>query len=162
VRFLPFGIGYHPYFALAPFGGSQAILTVAAERYWELAENLPTGTTHEVDASRDLRHGRSLSALHLDDVMTGVYPFAVDQQDHLNMTAVLQHPTGERLLTLWASPDFREMVLFTPPHREAVCVEPYTCTTDAINLSQRGIDAGLRVLKPNERWQGVLELHVSS
>jgi aldose 1-epimerase len=39
-------------------------------------------------------------------------------------------------------------VAFTPPHRLAVCLEPYTCTTDAINLEQQGVNAGWRVLKP--------------
>jgi aldose 1-epimerase len=94
--------------------------------------------------------------------MTDLHPFALDPQDHLNLVAVLQHPSGARLMSLWTSPDFREMVLFTPPHREAVCLEPYTCTTDAINLSPQGIDAGLRILQPGERWQGAVELHLPS
>ena len=33
--------------------------------------------------------------------------------------------------------------LINPPHREAICLEPYTCTTDAINLQQQGVNAGL-------------------
>ena len=134
---LPFGLGYHPYFALAPFGGAQAVVTVAADKYWELVENLPTGKTLDVDKPRDLRHGQSLSALHLDDVMTDLHPIAYDQEDDLGMIGVIQHPAGERMLTLWSGGDFRELVLFTPPHRDAICLEPYTCTTDAINLSPR-------------------------
>jgi aldose 1-epimerase len=44
---------------------------------------------------------------------------------------------------------FRELVIYTPGGRpEVIAVEPYTQTTDAINLQARGIDAGLRVLKP--------------
>jgi aldose 1-epimerase len=159
---LPFGLGYHPYFALAPFGGQDAILTVAAEKMWELRESLPTGQIKQVDEPHDLRHGKNISSLQLDDVMTGLYPFAFDAQDHLNMVAVLQHPSGDRLMTLWTAQDFREMVLFTPPHREAICLEPYTCTTDAVNLSLRGVDAGLRVLQPGERWTGVIEMHQPS
>src|SRR5438477_230253 len=54
---LPFGVGYHPYFALAPFGGPQAVLTVGASKIWELDENLPTGKLLDVDERRDLRHG---------------------------------------------------------------------------------------------------------
>ena len=52
------------------------------------------------------------------------------------------------------------MVVFTPPHRQAFCVEPYTCVTDAINLQQQGIDAGLIVLQPGQRWQSALELRL--
>jgi aldose 1-epimerase len=39
-----------------------------------------------------------------------------------------------------------------------VCLEPYTCTTDAINLEQRGVDTGWRVLDPGREWSGVVEL----
>ena len=55
-----------------------------------------------------------------------------------------------------ASPDFRDLVLFTPPHRQAVCIEPYTCPTDAINLQARGLDAGWRVLDPGATWEALV------
>ena len=159
---LPFGLGYHPYFALAPFGGAQAAITVGARKFWELNESLPTGRIVDVDESRDLRQGRQYASLKLDDVLTDLQAFAYDQQDNLGLVGVIRHPAGERMLTLWIGADFRELVAFTPPHREAICLEPYTCTTDAINLMQRGIDAGLRVLQPGESWQGIVEMHLSS
>jgi aldose 1-epimerase len=49
----------------------------------------------------------------------------------------------------------------TPPHREAVCLEPYTCTTDAANLQPRGIDAGWLTLEPGQRWSAVFEMAVA-
>ncbi len=156
---LPFGIGYHPYFALAPFGAEQAIVTAGASKIWELKDNLPTGNTVDVDAQRDLRGGRFLLDLHLDDVMTDLYTFAYDSQDQLGLVGILQHPSGQRMLTLWLGADYRDLVMFTPPHREALCLEPYTCTTDAINLTPKGIDAGLRVLQPGEHWRGVNAVH---
>jgi aldose 1-epimerase len=43
---------------------------------------------------------------------------------------------------------FREIVMYTPPGApDVIAIEPYTQTTDAINLQVKGIDAGLRVLK---------------
>jgi aldose 1-epimerase len=39
-------------------------------------------------------------------------------------------------------------------------VEPYTCVTDAINLEQQGVDAGLLVLQPGQSWSGVVELAI--
>lgn len=161
-RPLPFGLGYHPYFALAPFGASQAIVAAAAPRLWELKENLPTGKILEVDDPRDLRHGQLIAKIQLDDVMTGLYSFTFDEQDQIGLVGVLRHPAGERMLTLWTSADFRELVLFTPPHRDAICLEPYTCTTDAINLSARGIDAGWRILAPGEHWRGIVEMHLAT
>jgi aldose 1-epimerase len=159
---LPFGLGYHPYFQLASFGGEQANVTVAANKIWELEENLPTGKLLDIDEPRDLRHGRTLVGVQLDDVMTDLYAIAYDQEDRLGLVGVVQHPTAERMLTLWIGGDFRELVAFTPPHREAICLEPYTCTTDAINLAARGIDGGLRVLAPGERWHGVVEVHLAN
>lgn len=159
---LPFGLGYHPYFRLAPFGGQTAIVRVGAARYWELVDNLPTGKVLDVDDPRDLRHGQFVGRLKLDDVLTGLYPFTYDRDEGLGMLAMVQHPAGDRMLTLWASDDYRELVAFLPPHREAICLEPYTCTSDAINLAARGIDAGLRVLQPGERWRGVIEAHLTA
>jgi aldose 1-epimerase len=156
---LPFGLGYHPYFAIAPFGGENAVVSTWAHRLWELADNLPTGKIIDIDQPRDLRTGKPISALHLDDVMTGLKPLAFDEEDHLGLAGVLQNPVGTRMLTLWIGADFRELVLFTPPHREAFCIEPYTCTTDAINLSPRGIDGGWRMLQPGEHWRGDVEVH---
>jgi aldose 1-epimerase len=157
---LPFGLGYHPYFQLASLGGEQAIATVAANKLWELHENLPTGKIVDIDESRDLRHGRTLTGMQLDDVMTDIYSIAYDQEDRLGLVGVVQHPSGERMLTLWTSGDFRELVLFTPPHREALCIEPYTCTTDAVNLSN--LESGWRSLAPGEQWHGTIEMHLAN
>ena len=72
-----------------------------------------------------------------------------------------QEPEGVTLRVL-ASPAFREVVVFTPPHRQAFCIEPYTCITDAINLQQRGVDAGLQVLAPGQEWTGTVRLEVTA
>jgi aldose 1-epimerase len=45
---------------------------------------------------------------------------------------------------------FRACVVFNPPHRQAICIEPYSCIPNAYALAERGIDAGLRVLAPGE------------
>ena len=48
--------------------------------------------------------------------------------------------------------NFRELVVYTPAQpRGVISLEPYTQTTDAINLQPKGIDAGLRVLGHNQR-----------
>src|SRR5262249_51160908 len=40
---LPWGLGYHPYFTLAPYGGPEATTWVPASQFWKIEENLPTG-----------------------------------------------------------------------------------------------------------------------
>jgi aldose 1-epimerase len=67
---------------------------------------------------------------------------------------------GQTSLSLSFSPNFRDLVVFTPPHRQAIALEPYTCTTDAINLQARGIDAGWLVLEPGRVWRGQVEIRV--
>ena len=57
---------------------------------------------------------------------------------------------------------FRELVVYTPPGRDAICFEPYTCPTDAINLEARGIPAGVIVLAPDEIFAGTVRFMLKS
>jgi aldose 1-epimerase len=159
---LPFGLGFHPYFRVAPEGGSgeDCLITAAATQYWELADSLPTGDRRSVDGPRDLRRPRRFTDLHLDDVLTGLPGEGHPETDHLYLRGTLSDESNGAQLRLFTSAGFRELVVFTPQHRQAMCLEPYTCTTDAINLQERGIDAGLQVLSPGATWQGVVELRV--
>jgi aldose 1-epimerase len=157
---LPFGLGYHPYFRLPFVPGERAeecLVEVPAREYWVLEESLPTGACEPVDAARDLNRPRRYGELKLDDVLTGLPTGPATAG--LCERALIQGAPGATLRLL-ASADFREAVVFTPPHREAFAAEPYTCTTDAINLQQRGVDAGLRVLAPGGTWSGVVEMRV--
>jgi aldose 1-epimerase len=39
-----------------------------------------------------------------------------------------------------------------------MCLEPYTCVTDAINLAPRGIETGWRVLEPGSEFRTWIEI----
>ena len=78
----------------------------------------------------------------------------------IDLGSLRQDPAGATL-QLRASAAFRELVVFTPVHRDAFCLEPYTCTTDAINLQARGVDAGWATLAPGAGWLGVVEMEFS-
>jgi aldose 1-epimerase len=147
---IPVGLGYHPYFRI-PFvnhaSSNECLVSVPANSAWELVGNLPSGKKTPVDSARDLRKPRSFSELHLDDLLTD---FVSDSPEHMLQLRGSIHQPTVGTLEIWTSNRFREMVVFTPPHREAICLEPYTCTTDAINLEQQGVDAGLTVLNPGE------------
>jgi aldose 1-epimerase len=160
---LPFGLGYHPYFRL-PFTetgdtADDCTIEVRAAEYWALAENLPTGERNPVDAARDLNRPRRFGELHLDDVLTAL-PERAARMDGLIERAAIVGAAGGAPMRLFCSAAFREMVVFTPPHRKAFCVEPYTCMTDAINLQVCAIDAGWLVLPPGGTWSAVVELWV--
>jgi aldose 1-epimerase len=143
---LPFGLGYHPYFVTTP----DCRLQTPARARWELADSLPTGRRLPLDASHDLRQPRAVSELSLDDVYTDFL-----EADELVERGRVEYP-GAGVLRVRTSPAFRELVLFTPPHGKAVCLEPYTCPTDAIHLQERE-DVGWQVLPPGGRWEGVVE-----
>jgi aldose 1-epimerase len=147
---LPFGLGYHHYFAAE----EETLVQASARSFWELDETLPTGRKLPVDATGDLNEPRRFADLKFDDVLTDLA--ASHEHDGLCLRGSVTGSSGR--VELWTSPSFRELVAFTPPHRQAVCLEPYTCVTDAINLQQRGIDAGWRVLPAEEAWEGAVEL----
>jgi aldose 1-epimerase len=161
-RTLPFGLGYHPYYRM-PFAPGTAmedcLVQAPARQTWPLTDSLPTGERRPLDPARDLLAPRRFADLQLDDVLTDL-PSAPIGPDGLCDRGVLR--SGGETLRLRGSPAFRELVVFTPPHRQAFCVEPYTCTTDAINLQQRGVDAGLLTLPPGGQWTAVFEMRLAA
>jgi aldose 1-epimerase len=158
-RPLPFGLGYHPYFRVPLVPSSEdrhCSVEIHARQYWELVETLPTGKLLPVDAAHDLLQPRPYTELKLDDLLRA----EPADGDWLPQGRLLQMPEGVSL-RVSASPAFREVVVFTPPHRQAFCIEPYTCITDAINLQQQGVDAGLQVLPPGQQWAGAVVFEAS-
>jgi aldose 1-epimerase len=147
---LPFGLGFHPYFAATP----DCRVQTPARARWELVDSLPTGRRLPLDADHDLRQPRPVADLTLDDVYTDL-PDTPDAGGLIERGRV-EYPDVGGVLLVRTSPAFRELVLFTPPHRKAVCLEPYTCPTDAVHLQERE-DVGWRVLPPGGRWEGVVE-----
>jgi aldose 1-epimerase len=161
-RPLPFGLGYHPYVRV-PFapagGGAEYQVSVPAASCWELEDNLPTGRRRPVSERPgcDLTAPRRFEDLQLDDVLTDLASAPAPAAGVLSPRGSVTAPGG-LAVALRASPVFSEVVVFTPPHRQAVAIEPYTCVTDAINLEQQGVDAGLLVLHPGQSWSAVVEL----
>jgi aldose 1-epimerase len=147
---LPFGLGTHPYFRVPLSADSQAgecLIQVPASQEWELAACLPTGRRLDVSGRKDLRDGQELEGLKLDDVFTGLT--ATGQ----HVESVVMDPSAGLEVRQSFDPAFRELVVYTPPHGRSVCLEPYTCATDAIHLSQQGIDGGWRILAPGAEFR---------
>jgi aldose 1-epimerase len=154
-RKLPWGLGTHPYFKL-PLGAhsryEDCLVEVPARQRWELEDCLPTGKTLPVTEANDLRDGAYLSVLKLDDVYTDLH-YEGPQFDCL-----VQDESAGVQITLTCPPIFREIVAFTPPNRSAVCLEPYTCPTDAVNLTAAGQSVGWRVLGPGQEFHTWIDL----
>ncbi len=157
---LPFGLGYHGYFRLPGMNEpdvGECVLKANVGEVWEVdANNLPTGWRKELPAELDFRAPRAVGATALDNVFTGVSGAETRNSGLIEM-ATLAHPDAVGRVRVLADTSFRELVLFTPAHRHAVAIEPYSCSADASNLHARGIDSGWRVIPPGGEWEGAVE-----
>ncbi|HUQ41503.1 MAG TPA: aldose 1-epimerase, partial [Candidatus Limnocylindrales bacterium] len=151
---LPTGYGTHPWFPSHLRGpSSETSVRIEAERAWTLDRLVATGETVPVTGRLDFRGGRPLGTDSYDDVVTKIKP----RHDGWS-EAVISYPSDRLEIVLEASSAYREWVVYHPAGGEVLCVEPYSCTTNAINLVSAGIDAGLSVVPPGGAWQGTFRL----
>lgn len=154
---LPFGLGTHAYFRLplGPAGdAAQCVVSVPVRESWELADMLPTGKRIAGPIHQRLRAGMPFGETQFDDVFTGL-GFAGGVTG-----AAIDDLANNRRLSIEFPTAFGECVVYNPPHRQAICIEPYTCLPDPFRMTAAGVDAGLRVLKPGETWQTWVEIRV--
>ena len=154
---LPWGFGTHAYFRLPLSPGSsadQCTVYAPASCTWELNECLPSGNILSAPAHADLATSLRFGGLKLDNVYTDV------SAEHDTIVCRITDPAAKLRIEQRCSTDFREIVAFTPPWVTAVCLEPYTCVTNAINLQQQGINAGLQILPADDTWTGWIDIEV--
>lgn len=140
---MPTGFGIHPYFR-RPDGGR---LRVPAAARWELADSLPTGRIVEAAGEYDLREGKSLDAMNLDDIFTRVE----SDPDGLARCTISDEGGGTETVVEFSTERLPHVVVYTPPApRRAVCVEPNSCPTDAFNMQAQGIESDVIPLGAGE------------
>lgn len=152
---LPWGFGTHAYFKVPMSPTSRradCIVQVPAAKRWELVDNLPTGRLLSLNGDRDLREGQVLRDLKFDDVYTDL------EVREGQISASVIDPAAGLQITQTTDSAFRELVVFTPPHGRSVCLEPYTCVTDAINMPAPA-DSGLQVLAPGAEFRTWFAIH---
>jgi aldose 1-epimerase len=150
---LPWGLGTHAYFKVPLSPGSNpqdCRLFAPVSGQWELIDCLPTGQKLPMPEGLALRDGVRFGVRPLDDVFTGVPADLVE-------CAIVDEKAGVKM-SQWNPGSFRELVIYTPPNRNAICFEPYTCLTDAVNLQARGLDAGWRTLGPGESFSTWIDI----
>lgn len=157
-RALPMGFGIHPWFhaPLTPQGQrSECVLTLPARGRWKLESEeqlVPTGEILPLSDAYDFASGRALEDVFLDDVFTQLI---YNGNEHVT---TFRDSLSRMQLEVRASDTFREHVVFAPLEQGVICLEPYTMTTDFVNLSNQGVDAGLTVLEPGATWQGTISV----
>ncbi len=154
---LPCGLGTHPYFR-TPLGtrgsAAECRLELPVSGQWELHEMNATGRRFELEDAASYQQGFALGPLRFDNVFTGLV--ATDGW----CRARVVDPPNQCALEIAFQDVFRECVVYTPGHRESVCIEPYSCVPDAARLQAMGVDAGLWVLAPGAERRAEVNLTV--
>jgi len=127
---MPFGVGFHPYFAV-PDADKSAV-------------RIPTRATRAFDNKRKCDIDFSGFDLGADEVDLHLH-------DHGAQGATLLSNAFD--IELRGSADFSHWVVWTLRGRDFVCLEPWTCPGDALNTGER-----LTVLAPGEVRSLCLEI----
>ena len=139
---LPCGLGLHPYFRTSPAESNEEHwhVQVPVTHQWELNQKLPTGRQLALGEFDRLAHGMRLSDMQLDHIFGGI-----QFRDRV-ATATIRDLSRDLALRIEFDNTNYACVVYNPPHRQAVCIEPYTCVPDAARLSAMGIESGLKIL----------------
>ena len=154
---LPCGFGAHPYFRvpIGGPGGDDCVVKLPVSARWELRDMLPTGRMLALPNEAAFAAGQRFGQMQFDDVFTGL-AFGGGW-----CSASIFDPSSGCTVTQRFDGAFRECVVYTPPHRQAICIEPYTCVPGAFALEERGIDAGLRIVPPGGSFAARVEINVT-
>ena len=154
---LPFGLGTHPYFRL-PLGldspADDCRVHIPVSSTWELTDMNATGNCQELPDAAAYQAGLRFGDVSFDNVFSGL------QFQAGRCEARLDDAAAGLSVCLSATDEFRELVVYTPPHREAICIEPYTCVPDAFRLARQNVDAGGRILQPGQAFQSRVDISV--
>lgn len=156
---LPCGFGTHAYFRLPLAEGGnaeQTLLLVPAQQIWEAEQMLPTGRRLPAEGQLDLSRGVPLAERKFDTYFTGLRADA----DGLLRTRLSDSASG-RGVTQTFDTTFTQCIVYTPPHREAICLEPYTCLPDSFRLAAAGHETGWQVLRPEDSRAMTVRLSVN-
>lgn len=153
---MPFGFALHPYFSLLS-GSEHTYITVPAKSWMESPSDtlLPTGNLIDVlGKPYNINTPRPIAELSLDHVYTGLVT---------GQYATIEYRTLDVKLTLRTTEDFTHTVVYTG-HPHAVCIENQTCSTDAVNLSNRGYirESHILTLKPETTHTGTISYTIDS
>lgn len=142
----PFGAGFHPYLSTRGHALDEVTIKVPAQGRIVVDEaQVPVGMQPVAGTPYDLRRGRRLRALRMDDAFAGL--------STVGGRGAVQVRTRSGGAQVWFDETFAVVQVFTPDlvagGRPGVAVEPMTCPADAFNSG-----TGLMVLAPGDSWTG--------
>jgi aldose 1-epimerase len=142
----PFGLGWHPFFPLA----ADSELGFAAAGVWENDATRIPRRHAAVPAAWRFDPPRAVGDAELDNVFT-------DWRGR----AVLRRPAHGLEVALAADRACPFLVVYVPPGRDFVALEPVTHMTDAFNRAARGErGTGTRTLEPGAVFSCTMQISV--
>ncbi|MCR2804782.1 aldose 1-epimerase [Paenibacillus soyae] len=139
----PFAFGLHPYFNLP---GGQALLQAPAVKEWPIStftfiEGVPANT----ERAGELREGLSL------DRIAPLGSAMVELQEGEERVCRLRMIEEGYTIAYSIGNTFPYLLIFRPNWSESICLEPYSCLTDAFNLPYPPEMTGASGIAPGER-----------
>lgn len=156
---VPVGMGFHPFWNRRLVkGGTDVVLKVPARKIYPTKVAIPQGPAEPVTEKTDLRRGKDLSGVDLDDCFTDLSAQEID---------LTWGNPGVQVRYQFSS-IFGHVVIYSPldekgTPKDFVAVEPVTNVTDGFNLLTKGwSNTGVKILAPKESWGGTWTLKVST
>jgi aldose 1-epimerase len=137
---LPFGLGLHPYLLVPP----EASIDVPATAAWPNTGGVPFGPPGPTAGPWPWVNMEPGASVLLTGLARGTAAATAGD-------AVLRFPADR----------FGEVVLYRPPARASVCVEPWTSVSAAGSLIEVGSPSGLLRLPAGATWRAWAEIGVS-
>jgi aldose 1-epimerase len=164
---LPFGFGTHPYFKIPPGAEGtprDCLVCIPASRRWngraarEAMERGEPVSWEEVcpliSEALDLRTPRPFVEGKYNGMYAGLTLVGGKVEAFVRDAGA--GAAGEATLetVMRASPNFPYAVLWSPPGRQELCFEAWTCPGNVFNLAAHNVPGNsLIVLQPGESWQ---------
>ncbi|MEP6943551.1 MAG: aldose 1-epimerase [Betaproteobacteria bacterium] len=141
---VPVGLGWHPFFERT----ADTELEFCADGVWRTDDTLlPIGHT-AVPAEWDFRTARAIGSTAIDNCFSGWH-----------VPARVRWPSRRISVEISASDACDHLVVYVPPERDFIAIEPVTHMTDAFNRAARGISGtGTRTLAPGDAFSCTMRL----
>jgi aldose 1-epimerase len=140
---MPLVIGYHPYFRLHDSARDQWKVHIAARDHIENSKKLvPTGERTRVN----LPDPAPLATAQIDDVFDNLIRDADGRAEFWVQ--------GEKQkISVIYGPKYNTAIVYAPPGKEFICIEPMTGITNGFNLAHAGLYKELQSIPAGGVWE---------
>jgi aldose 1-epimerase len=159
---MPAAVGLHPYLPmpLRASGDAEACLLDVPATLWQPQQDLlPVGPLRAASQRAPFPGRMPLAGSSLDDAFTGLEPAQAGDEAEADVVTALIDQAAGLAAEVRFDPVFSTCVLFTPPHRNAVCIEPYTVLPGAASFDA---SRGWQVLNAGESLTAMVRFRLVS